>query len=1138
MNETLRISGAAPARKSTDYAALREAGMAWIRLWAKDSWTDHNVHDPGITLLEACSYAMTELGLRLGLDMADLIKSGEARAAPALPPAHRVLPMGPVDTHDLRRVLLDHPLVSDAQIFWPAGNEVPFYADPGADPPLRYAPGTARVRTAGLYEVLVELADRELNTNTYALQVMAGGQPFDIELALPFWDDPEAMRFLAPATVTSVVMVDIGGPWRALPEAQSYFGRLAVSCTDAGGMPASVEMGVVLRVATPLQPAGNTPGVLAAARGALESIAAGAPLPRFALRVRSAASAVDALRTFLAGWRNLGEQAVGIGLARVQEVAVRATLEVTGGIDLELLVARIFMDIDALLSPRLRFESLAMRRAAQADPERIYDGPLLQRGFAAAEPDGAGAPAVVYSSDILRLILRRRSSSGTDLVAQENPDGRDIVAVTDLSLANFIHNRVITADAQDCLHLVGIERHRPRLSLAKSRIVALRNGAVLSPDPARVQALFAQLQAAALAEASALDTSPVWAVTRGEALPIDDYTPIQTDLPAVYGVGEAALADSVSTERRAAVKQLEGYLFPFEQMLGDVTAQLSNINRFFSGDADEPASYFVRAPFNLPGARALLRRFAAAGDWQAFVSDADNPVLQALHGAAEGRERLLDRRNRMLDHLLARQGEDTVALAQETLRWARAELAAAGLAPAQLEAEMAERLLAANARLLRLKAALLREVPELNGARLQATSNAFERDKTLLRIAPAGTGFLWFLAPEGTELLRAVNALPSAAAAGIAAEQAFHAAGRPANHQVVDVGGGQRRLQLFGGGANPAQAFAESTQSFGSVAAANAALPVLAAVFASLRLESSLSPLERRVALHTGIRAASRRRTLTAIGAFFEVFNEPAPAGLIGKRWRLRNAASGGGAVLLQSALRFDAATDPQAVALAEAHIHTVLRLGSDEWNYRTTAIAGGFAIELRDPAGMLLAMRGPVPGPAAAAEAALRSTVEHLVRHYAAEGLYLLEHLLLRPRRGGDLFLSLPTGDAGRLADPYSQRLSLVLASGLARDFAQPKASAATVPVTPHRFRDAEFRRQAEAVLQRNCPAHLLPGVFWVDRQAAGSVDSPASFDVFEDRYLRWLDTVLIPGATPADTDSVRNALVESLNAIANDAP
>ncbi|MES1254889.1 MAG: diguanylate cyclase, partial [Acidobacteriota bacterium] len=103
-----------------DYSALRESGMELIRKWASESWTDHNVHDPGITILEACSYAMTELGLRLQLNVADLLRSGESNGTADLEPAHRVLPAGPVTPADLRSVLLDHPSIRDAQIMLPA----------------------------------------------------------------------------------------------------------------------------------------------------------------------------------------------------------------------------------------------------------------------------------------------------------------------------------------------------------------------------------------------------------------------------------------------------------------------------------------------------------------------------------------------------------------------------------------------------------------------------------------------------------------------------------------------------------------------------------------------------------------------------------------------------------------------------------------------------------------------------------------------------------------------------------------------------------------------------------------------------------------------------------------------------------
>src|SRR5262249_44035988 len=191
------------------------------------------------------------------------------------------------------------------------------------------------------------------------------------------------------------------------------------------------------------------PALLADARTAVESSAAGALLPTFVTRVRAAAAAVDTLRTYLAGWRNLGEQAVRIGLARVQEIAVRAQLEVTGGIALETLIAHIFTDIDGELSPRMRFLSLAERRAVAADPADIYDGPLLRRGFLAGEPLDAVRPTVIYTSDILRIIMRRGGATGTGGGTGPGPAnkcaGRGTPPGGGLLPSHLIHNHRTTA---------------------------------------------------------------------------------------------------------------------------------------------------------------------------------------------------------------------------------------------------------------------------------------------------------------------------------------------------------------------------------------------------------------------------------------------------------------------------------------------------------------------------------------------------------------------------------------------------------------------------------------------------------------------------------------------------------------------
>jgi hypothetical protein len=297
--------------------------------------------------------------------------------------------------------------------------------------------------------------------------------------------------------------------------------------------------------------------------------------------------------------------------------------------------------------------------------------------------------------------------------------------------------------------------------------------------------------------------------------------------------------------------------------------------------------------------------------------------------------------------------------------------------------------------------------------------------------------------------------------------------------------------------------------------------------------------MERRIAHLTGLRSRVRRRLLAPIDAKFEIFDEAGGGGPVAKRWRLWELPSRTGQVLLSSASHFEAATGPAAIALAEESIRQVLRYGMDEWNYLISpAGATTYNFELRDPAGNSLALRNTPWGSRREAEQHIAEVVDQLYRDYSAEGFHFVEHLQLRPRQAGDPFLSLPFGATGRERDPYSQRISLIFPSGYARDFSLPRDTALTTLVTPNRFRDPEIRSHAERMVQQACPAHLMPTVFWVDRQAPGSADSPASFDRFEERYFAWLDTVLIPGAPAATIDTARAKLVETLNAVANDRP
>lgn len=131
--EPPRIDRRPPSTPGLDVEALRDEGLAHLRALAGRTWTDHNVHDPGITLLEAIAYGFTDLAYRATAETVDLL----AGADDGFFSAPEMLPCAPVTAADLRRLMLDVPGVRDAEVraYDPQDDrrprgEVPLYVEP------------------------------------------------------------------------------------------------------------------------------------------------------------------------------------------------------------------------------------------------------------------------------------------------------------------------------------------------------------------------------------------------------------------------------------------------------------------------------------------------------------------------------------------------------------------------------------------------------------------------------------------------------------------------------------------------------------------------------------------------------------------------------------------------------------------------------------------------------------------------------------------------------------------------------------------------------------------------------------------------------------------------------------------------
>jgi hypothetical protein len=111
-------------RKNSDteplgFAALRREGLALVQQYAGDRWTDYNVHDPGVTILEHVCYALTDLIYRTTFPLQDFLTDDrgiiEWRRL-ALYPPQEILTSGATTVSDLRKVLLD--LVPEIDNVW------------------------------------------------------------------------------------------------------------------------------------------------------------------------------------------------------------------------------------------------------------------------------------------------------------------------------------------------------------------------------------------------------------------------------------------------------------------------------------------------------------------------------------------------------------------------------------------------------------------------------------------------------------------------------------------------------------------------------------------------------------------------------------------------------------------------------------------------------------------------------------------------------------------------------------------------------------------------------------------------------------------------------------------------------------
>ncbi len=638
-----------------DYAALRERGLNYIQELGSDLWTDYNEHDPGITIMEALCYAITELGYRVSLPIRDLLsgKDGKIPSSQTFFTARNILTQSPLTEDDYRKLLIDIPGIHNAWLMpydpakscGPATAEPPIYADCPADQ-LTYTQTPERVRLHGLYQVLLDLDDDaqlgDLNNGEVDLQLFLNGgssaaSSASLTVVFAAWDAAAAILFTLDATTALVTGVSFSGDGLTMILTGAGFtvsGSITVGLDPASGP-----------LDTPtIQGLFNAPGYALAQQ----------TLSLYLLKIQKAYTTVRTARRTLNKHRNLCEDFVDIATIKGEEIGFCFDIYVIPSADIAEVQAYVLLAIEQYLDPPVNFYLLKeMLAKTDADgrpytPDEIFEGPKLKHGFIdTTELEAAQLRKQVHGSELIARIM--------DITI----DGQKVIQA--------VHNFQMTAyndsDQPICCQsgqkwCIDVARcHKPVLSTTASKITFYKNQFPYLADPKETGEILEWLESSQARDKLA-GTAEDLPVPRGNYFPLDNYSSVEYLFPVTYGIGKAGLPTAATDDRKAQARQLKAYLLFYDQLLADVFSQLRNAPALFSTD-NIVQTYYAQYIGTIPDIASIYKNSGSTNLLETVLANqvstpASPGGWQVLY---EPTDLFTDRRNRFLDHLMARFAE-------------------------------------------------------------------------------------------------------------------------------------------------------------------------------------------------------------------------------------------------------------------------------------------------------------------------------------------------------------------------------------------------------------------------------------------------------------------------------------------------
>ncbi|WP_421795239.1 hypothetical protein [Haliscomenobacter sp.] len=487
-----------------DFEYLRQRGLEHLGLLSGNLWTDHNTHDPGITMLEVLCFALMDLGYRNQFDTSAIFarKPADLLASPKIDdnfwtPAE-ILSGNPLTLKDYARLLLDIPGVRNAWLEKASNQEVKLYRnknlknlDYGSEGKFE---NPVNLHISGLYNVYLDLE--------------------------PFLAD-----------------------------------------SDSFGKSLSPEM------------------VMATARERLHA------------------------------HRNLCEDFLNISIIPKENVWFCMEIDLRPEVDPEDVFLNIFDMVQQMLTPSPHFHTLQEMLEKGYDIDQLFEGrPLVK-----------GTNEQVYShgfleSNVLETLSAKKELNLSDvyqLIISQLPRK----GVRGIRRLTFFSDSMPNGASWN---LTLDQLKSPRLLLEKCEILYSKGQLPIRYDSSAAKRKLNQR----LANYNKVLRDPYELgdfIPQGKHYDFAEYTSIQREFPAVYGINENELpiiSDKLPEKDRQAKEirkrqslQLKAYLAFFDQLLANYLSQLANVRQLFALRPKELPrnTYFNTLVENMPDAGLILR---------------------------------------------------------------------------------------------------------------------------------------------------------------------------------------------------------------------------------------------------------------------------------------------------------------------------------------------------------------------------------------------------------------------------------------------------------------------------------------------------------------------------------------------------